>query len=125
MKYSIALNDITKLSISSQGDHTVVFHVPRSESDKSSKGDHIFIIDQLVELITRVYMAFHAKLNTYMDVNFSDSFMVNIDAKGATRFAFHDTASEEVGIVHYCSALVFITSIYRYQSPRKEGNMML
>ena len=101
LKYALELKEIQKVSLSSQADRTLVLHVPRNDRDKSKKGDMIFIVDNVVELVTRMYTAYHKLDPGYLDINISDAFMVTIDAKGSTRVQFdRGSASDVCRLVH-------------------------
>eukprot|EP00043_Microstomoeca_roanoka_P019563 m.222390 g.222390 ORF g.222390 m.222390 type:complete len:1269 (+) comp17020_c3_seq1:113-3919(+) len=86
LKYNIALGDIQQFSTSSQSDTLVVLHVEQDREKKStSKGDHMFYCQNVIEFGTRLDLAYrkHAN-NARLKMTISDSFDIHISKRGAT-----------------------------------------
>ena len=84
------LRDVVRVSSSSQADHVFVIHIDRKEKDKdkSKKGDYMLVSEHVIEIITRMFIAYRKALNSELSITISDSFLVNLDAKGGTRVTF-------------------------------------
>ena len=102
LKYHVPLKDINKVSCSTQADGALVIHVDRIEKDQSHKGDYIFMAEHIIELVTRMAMAYRLLQGRDLEVSVSDAFMVHVDAKGGTRITFDKAQAESV-----CCALAY------------------
>jgi hypothetical protein len=96
LKYHVPLKDVKKISCSTQGDGAVVFHVDRVEKDQAHKGDYLFLAEHLIELVTRLAMAYRLNEGRDLEVSVSDAFMVHVDAKGGTRISFDKAQAASV-----------------------------
>ena len=96
LKYTIPIKDVTRISASSQTDNMFVLHVDRQEKDKSRKGDNMFMSDALIEIVTRVFIAYRKITSNELPITISDTFMITIDSKGSTQLTFDRASAEEV-----------------------------
>ena len=95
LKDTVLVGDILKVSMSAQGDYTVAFNLQRNGQDRK-KGDYMFVVERLVEFVTRVVVAFRKITGKNLDVTIADAFMVTIDTKGSTRVSFDRDGSDKV-----------------------------
>ena len=76
-----------------------VLHVDRQEKDKSRKGDYLFMSDALIEIVTRVFIAYRKITSNELPITISDTFMITIDSKGSTQLTFDRASAEEVCLI--------------------------
>ena len=100
VKYEIKLSDVVKVSCSSQGDTLLVIHVAMNELDKAtSKGDHLFYCEPLVEFVTRLYLLFRKNnQERELPLAITDNFEVQIDRKGSVSVKIDKAEADETGI---------------------------
>lgn len=80
LKYSIVLSELTGISTTTQLDDTFVFHVVAAEGDKAkAKGDHVFMSESVIEILTKTYIAFRNKTGTELSLIVADSLDVVFD----------------------------------------------
>eukprot|EP00041_Stephanoeca_diplocostata_P038229 m.1488088 g.1488088 ORF g.1488088 m.1488088 type:complete len:1281 (+) comp25186_c0_seq5:350-4192(+) len=76
LKFVIDLQNVVGVSMSSQGDATIVVHVNQAQSKGQNKGDHVFICESYVEFVTRLFVAHRKKSQQDLPINISDEFDV-------------------------------------------------
>lgn len=97
LKYAIQLNDIQHLSTTSQNDTFVVLHVNvDKEKKETSKGDHMFYCDGIIEFITKLDLAYRKHCHGHrLNISIADSFELHINRKGPTTVAIERGEEEE------------------------------
>ncbi|XP_013388317.1 unconventional myosin-Ia-like [Lingula anatina] len=94
VKYRIPVNMIEKLSLSPFSDTLVVVHVKKHENGNKDvkKGDFIFSVDHVIELVAKLYLVIHNSSGATPDVIISPSFQAELSGK-STQMAFKEANS--------------------------------
>ncbi|XP_013388567.1 unconventional myosin-Ib-like [Lingula anatina] len=94
VKYRIPVNMIEKLSLSPFSDTLVVVHVKKHENGNKDvkKGDFIFSVDHVIELVAKLYLVIHNSSGATPDVIISPTFQAELSGK-STQMAFKEANS--------------------------------
>ena len=77
LKYFISFATLQQVTVSSQLDDTFVLHVGVGKKKKETrKGDHMLVSARVIEIVTRVFIAFQIKEGRRLDVTAADEFEI-------------------------------------------------
>eukprot|EP00039_Didymoeca_costata_P008037 m.107235 g.107235 ORF g.107235 m.107235 type:complete len:1313 (+) comp13919_c0_seq1:97-4035(+) len=88
LKYIVLLDEIQKVSCSQQNDGYFVLHVDVGTEKGRNKGDHMFRSVDLIEILTRLYIAHNKKTGRKLNVEVSDNFDVRFDKRTPFHVSF-------------------------------------
>lgn len=106
----MAISDIKGLSVSSQKDFSFVIHLGIDSSlpmKERGKGDLIFLSSSVIEISTKITMAYRKATNIPLPVTVSDSFNVVLDAKGPIELTFEAAPVPSHGKEAKVSVLIY------------------
>lgn len=83
-KYFIQYSSLLQVSVSSQIDNTFVMHVEVGADKATKKGDHLFLAVDVIELVTRTYIAYREKTGEKLKVVAADEFELQSAKKKAS-----------------------------------------
>ena len=80
-KYHVLLAEIKAITCSTHGDGYFVLHVDWNPNKGKNKGDHLYHSADVIEIITRIYIAVFKKEGRHLQVNVDDNFKIQIKQK--------------------------------------------
>lgn len=80
-KYHVLLAEIKSITCSTHSDGYFVLHVNYDDTKGKNKGDHMYFSKDVVEIITRIYIAIYKKEERELPVKVDDGFEITIKQK--------------------------------------------